>query len=142
RVLREAAAGIAAAHARGVVHRDIKPDNILIGDDRARVADFGLSGTPAYAAPEDAATPAADQYSFGVTAYEALYGVRPPAALERTAPIHAFVTRMLAHDPAARFPAMDAVVAALGRERRRARIAMIAAAALACGAAIGAIAFR
>src|SRR5262245_6473524 len=40
RVMREAGAGIAAAHAAGLLHRDIKPDNILVGEDRTRVVDF------------------------------------------------------------------------------------------------------
>lgn len=94
RVLREAGAGIAAAHAAGLVHRDIKPDNILVGEDRTRVVDFGLAnarddddgasaGTPFYMAPEvlagAAATAASDQFSFGVTMFEALYGKRPHA---------------------------------------------------------------
>ena len=93
RVMAEAAAGLAAAHRAGLVHRDIKPDNILIGDDRTRIVDFGLAhdragsddgnsaGTPSYMAPEvldeHAASEASDQFSFGVTLYEALYGVRP-----------------------------------------------------------------
>ncbi len=93
RVMGEAAAGLAAAHRAGLVHRDIKPDNLLIGEDRTRVVDFGLAhdraggdddqsaGTPSYMAPEvldeQPATEASDQFSFGVTLYEALYGVRP-----------------------------------------------------------------
>jgi tRNA A-37 threonylcarbamoyl transferase component Bud32 len=101
RVLREAGTGIAAAHAAGLIHRDVKPDNILIGDDRARVVDFGLAnerdrddgtsaGTPFYMAPEvlggASATAASDQFSFGVTMYEALYGKRPyEIAVETTA---------------------------------------------------------
>ncbi|NVB85504.1 MAG: serine/threonine protein kinase [Kofleriaceae bacterium] len=95
RVMREAGTGIAAAHAAGLVHRDIKPDNILVGDDRARVVDFGLAyaqlsddgasaGTPFYMAPEvlagGAATEASDQFSFAVTLHEALYGRRPHGA--------------------------------------------------------------
>jgi aminoglycoside phosphotransferase (APT) family kinase protein/tetratricopeptide (TPR) repeat protein len=85
--------GLAAAHAAGIVHGDIKPDNILLGDDgRPRIADFGLAretldpardrsgGTPRYMAPElarGAATAASDQFAFAVALYEALSGLDP-----------------------------------------------------------------
>ena len=110
RILRDVAAALSYAHKRGIVHRDIKPDNVLLSDGYAMVTDFGVAkalglstqegggltsvgvtlGTPAYMAPEQAAADAsidhrADIYSFGVLAYELLCGAapfagRPPAS--------------------------------------------------------------
>lgn len=108
RVMREAGKGLAAAHAQGLVHLDIKPDNIMIADDgRVLVLDFGLAkpqehtgagtqlspaGTPAYMAPEQhrqlALDHRADQFSFCVTWLECVSGRRPfpgdtPSAITR-----------------------------------------------------------
>lgn len=164
----EAGRGLAAAHAVELVHRDFKPENLVIDvQGHARVIDFGLArpvetpevdrpvagalettasvhgGTPAYMAPERLAGAAgdrrSDQYSFCVTCWEALFGVRPTGErVDATTPrassgrgvpgwLRRVIERGLAPEPAKRWPSMTALLAALERGRTRARLWRVAA---------------
>ncbi len=183
-VMLGAGRGLAAAHEVGIVHRDFKPGNVLIGDDgRVLVSDFGLAraaipssssapeedpggraqlqssswddlsdpnltktgavlGTPPYMSPEQhrgaGSDPRTDQFAFGVTLYEALFGVRPfagsiaemrqakerggwrpiPTSTRIPKRLVAVIERTLAPTPEARYPTMDELIEALERARR------------------------
>ena len=104
RLLEQLAAGLGAAHRQGIVHRDVKPANVLLDEDgNAYLTDFGIArllqpdstgapaagttgieffaGTPEYVSPEmvlnEAVTTLSDQYSLGVILYELITGMRP-----------------------------------------------------------------
>ncbi len=136
RILREVTDALAYAHRNGVVHRDIKPDNVLLSEGHAVVTDFGVAkavsassgessltslgvalGTPAYMAPEQAAADPhvdhrADIYAVGVLAYEMLTGRTPFTAPTAQALLAAHITQV--PDPVAKHrPAIPAALSAL-----------------------------
>ncbi|MBL9130424.1 MAG: serine/threonine protein kinase [Verrucomicrobiaceae bacterium] len=149
RILRQIAAGLEAAHASGVIHRDMKPENVLIdADGTARVTDFGLAlplheastrltlagtavGTVDYMAPEQfrgaEADARLDVFALGVMAYELLTGQTPrgsfdaPHRMRAGIPAHigTAVMRALKPLPEERFPSIESFMLALNAPRRR-----------------------
>jgi serine/threonine-protein kinase len=121
--LEQAASALDTAHAQGIVHRDVKPGNLLLaGDGTVRVADFGIAtaagldsltqtgtiiGTAGYFSPEQAqgarASPASDVYALGVVAFELLTGDRPyrsdSTTAEAAAHVHAPIPSISERNP-------------------------------------------
>ncbi|HXX29801.1 MAG TPA: protein kinase [Myxococcaceae bacterium] len=132
-VFAQAGRGLLAAHSAGLVHRDVKPDNILLGDDgRVRLADFGLAvpagdegdasaGTPGYMPLEqlrgERVDARADQFAFAVALFEALTGERPygPRGATRAA-----LRERLSSGVAAAVPGLPGSPAGLRRALQRA----------------------
>ena len=149
------AAALAEAHGKGVIHRDLKPGNIMIAKSGVKVLDFGLAkseqdesvtishmvmGTPAYMAPEQReAKPAdarADIYSFGCVLYEMVTGARASGQRKRigSRKIEGIISRCLEEDPARRWQsavALERELSAAGGSARWKVGAAIAAAVLA-----------
>jgi len=141
RILDQTADGLDAAHSAGIMHRDIKPGNLLIfDDDRVKITDFGVSrgmdqttltatgmvmGTAQYLAPELAlgkpATPASDIYALGIIAYESVIGRRPFTAAAAVDIAIAQVNEPVPPLPASVSPGMQDLIGLLLEKNPRKR---------------------
>ncbi|HEX9357742.1 MAG TPA: serine/threonine-protein kinase, partial [Streptosporangiaceae bacterium] len=139
-IVAQTARGLAAAHRAGLVHRDVKPGNLLVrSDGLVKITDFGIAravgdttvtqpgmliGTPAYLAPERVsgapASPPTDLYSLGVVAYQCLTG-HPPFAGEPLVVALAHLDQGMPALPASVPPGVAALVAELTRQDPAAR---------------------
>ena len=138
RIAAEVAHGLAHLHSLGLLHRDVKPANIVFVDGQAKLADLGLIGksdgrdapglTPTYAPPEGIVSPDGDLYCLGRVYYEMLSGASPEefpsfpadadetriAAISRAMPI---IDRACAPDREERFDSAAAFLNAIGWEK-------------------------
>lgn len=145
--------GLAAVHAAGLFHGDVKPGNMLVGNDgRVRISDFGLAGsvrvapvsalrgTPAYMAPEllrgAPISPASDQFALCRSLQQALVGAsgRVPRRMR------AAIARGLAVDPNDRHPSIEALLAELRGAMGRGRLGLVALGGGLALAALGGVA--
>jgi serine/threonine-protein kinase len=129
RIARQTADALDYAHRHGIIHRDVKPENILLSEGHALVADFGIAralgsearltstglaiGTPAYMSPEQASgardlDPSSDVYSLASVLYEMLTGEPPSTRITKPKPVtgalDAVLARALAVTPRDRYP--------------------------------------